>query len=170
MALSLRRLVPADAPAYRALMLKAYADDTSAFTSSAAERERMPLDWWAARVAEGEAAHEQVFGAFDGEQLVGAAGLSFETREKTGHKATLFGMYVLPSHRGRGLARALVQAVLAAARARAGVKLVQLTVTQGNATAEALYRSCGFEAWGAEPMAMFDGARFHTKVHMACEL
>jgi len=167
---TLRRLVPADAADHRALMLKAYAEESPAFTSSAAERAPLPLPWWAARLAEGEGAHERVFGALDGAQLVAAAGLSFETREKLRHKATLFGMYVLPSHRGRGIARALVDAVLAAGRRRPGVRQVGLTVTQGNAGAEQLYRRCGFEPWGVEPMAIRDQGRFLAKVHMACPL
>lgn len=168
--MNLRRLTPADAAAHRALMLQAYADDPMAFTASVAEREPLPLSWWAARMAEGDDVPEQMFGAFVDGQLVGAAGLSFETRPKRRHKAQLIGMYVLPEHRRRGLAQALVQAVLDAARRRPELKIVGLTVTEGNAGAEALYRRCGFEPWGVEPMGTFDGEHFFGKVHMACRL
>src|SRR5205809_7736007 len=111
--LSIKRLRPADAPAYRALMLEAYEMHPDAFTSSVAERAALPLSWWESRVASGGEAAEVVFGGFDGARLAGVAGLSFETRGKARHKATLFGMYVPPRGRGQGLGRGLVDAALA---------------------------------------------------------
>jgi RimJ/RimL family protein N-acetyltransferase len=170
MTADVRRLTPADAAAHRALMLQAYTDDSTSFTSSAAEREVLPLSWWAARMAEGDDAVERVFGAFVEGQLAGAAGLSMQSRPKLRHKALLFGMYVRPERRGRGLARALVEAVLAEARRAPQLQIVQLTVTQGNTAAETLYRRCGFEPWGVEPLGTFDNGRFYGKVHMACLL
>ncbi len=90
-------------------------------------------------------------------------------REKEAHKATLFGMYVPSSCRGRGIGAQLVQTVLAEARARQ-LHLVQLTVTQGNAAAEYLYAAQGFEVFGVEPMALRLGDEFFNKVHMWCAL
>ena len=164
--LTLRRLVPADAAAHRALMVGAYRDHPDAFTSTLAEREGLPLDWWAARMAEGDAPLQLVFGAFDGPQLLGAAGLAFETRERLRHKCTLFGMVVDPAARGRGIGRAIVEALLDEARRRPVLRVVQLTVSEGNAAAEALYRRCGFVRYGAEPMATWVDGRFVTKLHL----
>ena len=175
----IHRLTPADAPAYRALMLDAYTRHPDAFTSSVAERAGLPLAWWEARMredaADGTAAQECVFGAWRGGALVGVAGLSTEQRERTRHKATLFGMVVAPACRGQGLGRRLVQAVLNHAAQRPGLRVVQLTVTQGNDAAVALYQRCGFVAWGAEPMAVAlagvvspqGPADCFTKLHMA---
>lgn len=174
MAPQLRRLLPTDAPAYRALMLDAYARHPDAFTSSAAERAALPLAWWEARLAPGPDARECVIGAFvhDGtaEALAGVAGLSFEAREKVRHKATLFGMVVSPLHRGAGIGQALVEAALAEACARPDVHRVLLTVTEGNRAAEALYARCGFVAFGVEPQAVAVADGYVNKVHMACAL
>jgi RimJ/RimL family protein N-acetyltransferase len=60
--------------------------------------------------------------------------------------------------------------VLAQARERAGVRLVQLTVTDGNTAAQALYERCGFIRFGLEPLAVAVGAQFVSKVHMWCDL
>jgi len=162
----IRRLVPGDAQAYRALMLEAYERHPDAFTSTATERAALPLSWWEARLDASPRADQVVIGAFDGDRLAGAAGLLFETREKSRHKASLFGMYVAPSSRHAGFGRQLVLAALAQAAAREGVKLVQLTVTQGNAAAQALYEQCGFESFGVEPLAVAAGGAFLAKVHM----
>lgn len=151
-------------------MLEAYAAHPDAFTSSAEERAVLSVAWWAARLAEGAAPDSVVYGAFDGAVLVGVAGLTFERREKARHKATLFGMYVAPSGRGLGVGRALVEALLAYARTRQGVRIIQLTVTQGNHSAESLYSRCGFVSFGVEPMAVAIGTSFVSKVHMWLEL
>jgi len=161
-----RRLVPSDAPAYRALMLDGYARHPDAFTSSVAERAALPMSWWEARLSAEPTPREVVFGAFDGTALVGAAGLSFEAREKARHKANFFGMYVAPGSRKHGFGRRIVDAALDAARARDGVRLVQLTVTEGNASARTLYEQCGFRAFGLEPMAVAVDGAYVSKVHM----
>jgi GNAT superfamily N-acetyltransferase len=155
---------------YRALMLEAYAAHPDAFTSSVAERAGLPANWWEARLSQREPPSEVVFGAFEDDRLAGAAGLSFEPREKARHKAHLFGMYVPPRCRGRGFGRALVDAALGFARSRNHIKIVQLTVTQGNASAESLYRRCGFVAFGVEPYAVAVGSDYVSKVHMWCDL
>jgi len=162
----IERLSPRHAGAYRTLMLEAYAAHPDAFTSTAAEGENRPLSWWKARLSTEPAAKRLVLGAFDGGELVGVVGLSFEHREKVRHKATLFGMYVRPQWRGRGLGRQLIQSVLAHARERAEIKVIQLTVTEGNAPAITLYESCGFVPFGVEPLAIAVGSEYMAKVHM----
>jgi len=164
------RLNPEHAPAYRALMLQAYAQHPQAFSSSAAERAALPLSWWVSRLDSAANAHEVVLGAFDDQQLVGVVGVAFETREKLHHKATLFGMYVAPQVRQQGQGAALVQAALDCARARPGIRLMQLTVTQGNDAAQALYARFGFIVFGLEPLAVAVGDGFVNKTHMWCPL
>jgi RimJ/RimL family protein N-acetyltransferase len=168
----IRRLVPADAPAYRKLMLVAYARHQEAFTSTVEERAGLPLSWWESRLSAGDAAAEQVLGVFadTDERLAGVVGLAFPPRIRERHKATLFGMYVGEDFRRLGFARALVDAALAHARARPGVRLVQLTVTDGNIAAQSLYAACGFVPFGIEPLAVAVGDRFIAKTHMWCDL
>jgi len=164
--MTIRRLFPADAEAYRALMLEGYARHPDAFTSTAAEREALSLSWWQKRLDASPSAEQVVFGAFDGDVLAGAAGLQFQAREKARHKADLFGMYVAPSARGTGFGRQLVVAILEEAAAREGVRIVQLTVTEGNAAAQTLYERCGFQPFGVEPYAVALGTGYLSKVHM----
>lgn len=161
-------LTPDHATPYRALMLEAYELHPDAFTSSASERAALPLSWWQARLRDDPQAPDVVLGAFHDGQLAGVAGLSFEPREKARHKATLFGMYVPAAWRQHGCGRMLVQAALDHARGRAGVLLVQLTVTQGNHAAQGLYQRCGFVPYGVEPFAVAVAGHYVSKVHMWC--
>ena len=165
-----QRLIPEQAAEYRSLMLEAYAACPEAFTSTVAERNARPLSWWASRLSEGDRPQEIVFGVFVEDRLAGVVGLDFETREKTRHKASLFGMYVREPFRQLGLGRLLVDAALNYARSREGVGLVQLTVTEGNRLAEDLYIRCGFVRFGREPCAVAAGSRYLAKIHMACML
>lgn len=162
----IERLSPRHAAEYRALMLEAYADHPDAFTSTVAERKERPPAWWKARLSDKPDANKLVLGAFDGSTLIGAVGLSFERRERARHKATLFGMYVRPQWRGRGIGRQLVLSALARASERRDVKVIQLTVTERNAHALALYESCGFVRFGVEPMAIAVASEYLAKVHM----
>jgi ribosomal protein S18 acetylase RimI-like enzyme len=61
---------------------------------------------------------------------------------------------VLPAHRGQGVGRRLMEAVLEAAR-RAGCSGVTLEVRSDNAVAQRLYRSLGFGA-GSAPMEFWE--------------
>lgn len=166
----LRRLNPADAPTYRALMLEAYAGEPQAFTSSHAERAALPLAWWVARLSTQAPPRELVLGAFVDGVLAGAAGLAFETRERTRHKATLFGLYVQPARRGAGLGVALVHEVMAWAQRSPGLEIVQLSVTAGNATGLRLYTRCGFVPYGTEPQAVKLGEAYLAKLHLWCRV
>jgi len=167
--MNIARLSPSNAPVYRRLMLEGYAAHPDAFTSSVTERTVLPQSWWEDRLSDQPNPKEVVFGAFEGDTIIGVAGLAFELREKLRHKATLFGMYVPPEFRKRGVGCQLVLAILGFARSRP-VRIVQLTVTKANAPAEALYRRCGFVQFGLEPYAVAVDGEFVSKVHMWCLL
>jgi len=168
--MTIERLSPCHAVDYRTLMLEAYAACLEAFTSSVADRERLPLAWWEARLSAEPAAKERVIGAFDGGEVAGVAGLRFEQREKIRQKVTPFGMYVRPHCRAQGVGRRLVLSAIAHARGRSGVTVIQPTVTEGNDAALALYESCGFVRFGVEPLAIGVDSRYLAKVHMWCRI
>ena len=54
--------------------------------------------------------------------------------------------------------------------ARQGLRVLQLEVTQGNAPAEQLYQSLGFESFGVEPLAVWTPEGYRSKVHMWLDL
>ena len=168
----IRPLRAADAAPSRTLMLQAYADAPDAFTSTPEERAAEPLAWWERRIGnvDDPAGRGAAFGAFVDGELAGVAALECNDKPKTRHKALLIGMFVDERCRGLGAGAALVRAVLDHARARPGLSHVTLTVTEGNEPALRLYRACGFEAFGVEPMAIRTPRGLLGKVHMWCPL
>ena len=167
--MSISALAASDAPQYRELMLEAYVQAADAFTSTAEERIKEPLSWWANRIASASGL-SQSFGAFQAEQLVGTVALEYSAKPKTQHSALVIGMYVRPGARRLGAGAMLMQAAISAARARPGLRMLRLTVTQGNEAAFRLYESVGFSAWGVEPMVILTPSGYKAKVHMVLQL
>jgi RimJ/RimL family protein N-acetyltransferase len=159
------RLLPSDARQYRALMLEAYELAADAFTSTAEERAAEPESYWVNRIA-GPSGLSAAFGAFEHEKLVGTVALEFSAKPKTRHKALVIGMYVTPAARGTGAGRSMLSAAVEYAKTKAGVRMVTLTVTEGNEPAMNLYTAAGFQAFGVEPMAILTPSGFKGKVHM----
>src|SRR5688572_32375883 len=101
-------------------------------------------------------------GAFDGETLVAVAGIHREAKRRLAHKAWLWGVYVHPDWRGRGVARAIVTRALEDAAALPGIRKVLLGVNAANQPAVALYESLGFVQYAYEKDYMFvEGVAHH---------
>jgi GNAT superfamily N-acetyltransferase len=158
-------LVALDVPRYRELMLHGYTAAPDAFTSTAEERATEPDSFWLKRIGD-PSAQSLAFGAFNDGQLIGTVTVEFTAKPKTRHKARLIGMFVHESSRGLGAGAMLVQAALTAAKGRPEVRVVTLTVTEGNSPAVSLYERCGFRQFGVEPMAIATPEGYNSKVHM----
>lgn len=167
--MQIRPLVHSDAGEYRALMLEGYDLEEENFTSTVLERAAEPLSWWQNRISNPRNS-SQVFGALHEGRLVGIVTIEYSTRLKTRHSAHLVGMYVSQLQRQSGAGRALLQAVIEHASTRTEMKVITLTVTQGNTNAIHLYESVGFKLWGIEPMAVSIGIEYKAKVHMQLRL
>lgn len=165
----IRPLAVPDAAAFQALRLCGLRESPEAFGSTYEEEAGVPLDQVAARLARG--GEDVVFGAVDSEGvLVGVAGLRRDSHRKARHRAHVWGMYVAPEARGRGLGRALLEALIAHARTLAGVERLTLSVVPGNQAARSLYLRLGFIPYGLESQAYCLDGTYWDSEHMALEL
>ncbi|MDO8064848.1 GNAT family N-acetyltransferase [Janthinobacterium sp. SUN206] len=161
----IRLLTQADTAAFCALRLRAILDSPSSFSSSREDELARTPEEHVQRIADGPL--HRAFGAFDGERLVGFAGLRRESMRQLSHKALLWGVFVDVAQRGKGVARRLVNACIAQAEADPAVMQVHLSVNAENNAALGLYESLGFIAYGTEPRSMRVGELFYDEHHLA---
>ena len=111
-----------------------------------------------------------VFGGFLDRSLVGVVGVQRHGARKASHRAYVWGMYVTPAARGRGLGRSLLAAAVAHARSWPGLLQLQVTVTDVSPEARHLYESFGFRTWGREPRTLCWGDTFADEYHLVLML
>ena len=135
-----RRLTPDDWEALRDIRLRALADSPDAFGSTLEREQELPEKEWRRRLV------RPVYAVLDGERPVAMAGaFSDEGRIQ------VWGMWTDPEHRGRGHARALLDALVAQAVAE-GTR-VSLHVNIANPVARTVYEKYGFVGTGElEPL------------------
>jgi ribosomal protein S18 acetylase RimI-like enzyme len=146
-AVQVRKLLPAEAEAFRSIRLEALQESPDAFGASLEGALAEPLAFFVQGLERND-----VFGAFQAGALVGMAGFYALDGPKTRHKGILWGMYVKPNARGSGVAAALVDRIVAQAAGR--VELIELTVVTANARAVHFYRKMGFSSYGVEKRAL----------------
>jgi ribosomal protein S18 acetylase RimI-like enzyme len=161
----IRRLEPIDADAalFQDIRLEALRDAPEAFGSTLERELSQPLSWFKGRLTT-----SKMFGAFDGPEIVGMAGLLLPEGQKEAHKGRLISMYVRPRARKIGVGQQLVEAVIG--EARQWVEIVQLAVVHGNEDARRLYVRLGFREYGLEKKSLKQAGRYYDEVLMAKEL
>jgi len=139
----LRRVVPDDWPALKALRLEALQDTPIAFCERYADAVRETDDRWRARTARGAQGGDafQVLAWL--RELPVATSVGF----RDGEDAVLAAVFVTPACRGRGLLDAMVEQVADWARERSCARL-RLLVHERNTPAQRAYERLGFAPTG----------------------
>jgi RimJ/RimL family protein N-acetyltransferase len=141
----IRRITAGDVATYREVRLRALREDPSAFGSTYEAERAEPESWWIDRIsASATGTRRAFFLAFEDDECIGLAG---GIEGDLGADRQLVGMWVAPTHRGTGVARDLVYAVVGWAE-QVGAPRVGLWVTRGNDRAQRLYERCGFAVTG----------------------
>lgn len=155
----LRLLGPDDARDYRDIRLAALKNAPDAFGSTYEEEHTLSVEAFAQQV---EAS--TIFGAYLDKRIGGMAGFARQQGRKSAHKGLIWGMFVAPTVRGKGVGSALVSAVLE--HAAAVVEQVALKVVTDNVAAIALYEAMGFRTYGIEPKALKVGNGYADELLM----
>jgi RimJ/RimL family protein N-acetyltransferase len=168
MAVQIRVLGAADVADFADLRLAAIADAPTAFWPTQDEEASLSSEALAARLQRSR--YQAVFGAFAGDRLIGVAGLRREVLRQVRHRGTVWGVFVSPPWRGQGVARALLEAVIAHARGLGDVEQLQLYVNTTNEAARCLYRQLGFTVCGSVPRSMYVDGVYYDEDLMALRL
>lgn len=140
-------------PAWWELRLHALRDHPDAFGQPFAEAERLSPNEAEGQFRTGwDGGDNRTFGAFDpGGSPLGMIGVTRETRQKNTHRVSIWGVYVIPEARGRGVSGKLLDRALDYARGLPGVLQVHLTVASHNRSAVRSYQRAGFIRCGRIP-------------------
>jgi len=168
-AVTIRRLVPADLAAYKALRDEMLAAHPESFTSDPAP-ERAPDSYLSRLGLQRLEGAEFTLGAWQLGELVGAVSCERDARAKVRHIGHIIGMMVRSQAQGAGIGQALLDACIAQARAADGLAMLTLTVTAGNDAAVHLYERAGFVRYGRLPRAIRVDGRYHAKDQMVLDL
>lgn len=129
---------------YKSLRLEALKNDSLAFGSAYEEAADKRDEKWQAPL---QSPNNYLLFAKDKDDLVGMVAAYGEEGQKVEHIAYVWGVYVRKEHRGKGVGKKLMEALLDELQAAGFVK-ANLGVNTIQKSAEKLYESLGFEIIG----------------------
>jgi ribosomal protein S18 acetylase RimI-like enzyme len=166
--LEIRLFTEQDAQMLWDLRMLALETDPWSFVDSPEELRAISVEEFATRLRADDA-ENFIVGAFEQQTAVGMVGCYQEVPLKRRHKAWIWGVFVKPAARGRGIARSLMQATIQHAKMIDGLDMVMLTVSVDQLAPRRLYESLGFRSIGVEPKGIKIGNQAHDEEHMVLE-
>ena len=163
MEFEIRQLTAGDSAAWWNLRLEALQSEPDAFGEDAEEHAATCVDSPQGPLVR-PLPGSFVLGAFCSGRLIGTIGLLRQQRRKSWHKARLWGVYVTPAFRGKGLAGMLLTALIERAKAE-GLEQILLTVNVDQTAACRLYAAAGFDRTGHEEHALKVGDHYVNEDH-----
>ena len=150
--MKIRILNEADARMYQEVRLSALKNNPEAFGSTYERELEFTLEFVAERLKPSR--DKFVLGALKDNTLLGTVTFMRENGLKICHKGDVFGMYVKPEYRRKGLGKSLMNELIKEAKKCDGLEQIRLTVVSNNTSAKKLYQSLGFEIYGVEKNAL----------------
>lgn len=127
---------------YKTIRLLALDTDPRFFGESLDEARAKPDESWQAHLDD---PGRVVFGIFHHNELIGMTGIVIDKEEPSGQTAKLWGSWLAPEWRGKGLSRKMYETRLAWAKAQPGVKRVIVSHRKSNAVSKRANQRWGFK-------------------------
>jgi ribosomal protein S18 acetylase RimI-like enzyme len=164
----IRLFTEQDAQVLWDLRMLALETDPWSFADSPEELREISVDVYTSRLRSNHASNF-IVGAFEEHKAVGMTGFYQEKPMKLRHKGWIWGVFVKPDVRGRGVARSLMQEAIKRAKTIDGLEMILLTVSVDQPAPRKLYESFGFRSIGVEPKGIKIGTKHHDEEHLVLE-
>jgi ribosomal protein S18 acetylase RimI-like enzyme len=145
----IRMLQPHESAIYREVRLACLKNVPEYFGSTYEEEVLNPKFSFETYIENASPDHA-MFGAFDGERLIGITGFNRMARKRASHRGEIVQVYVDSSYRGQNIGEKLLRHALDYAFTLDGIEQVQLSVISSNKTAIRLYEKLGFKTFGVQ--------------------
>ena len=150
MPIIIRKLQPHDSPVYREIRL-ACLQNAAEYFGSTYEEEVLNPKLKFENFIESASPEHFMFGAFDGDSLIGIAGFDRIDRKRARHRGELVQVYVDSNYHGHNLGEKLIRSVVEYAFTMDGLEQIQLSVIAVNKGAIKLYEKIGVRSYGFQP-------------------
>lgn len=158
-----RKLTREDDAAYWALRLEAVEREPLSFGPTPDEHRQVTIDEIVTLLC---GQNSFVIGAFDDQAMIGFARFEREPGSKERHKGHVRGVYVAASHRGKGIAKRMIGALIDEVKQDPSLEQLLLAVGVFNHAARKAYTALGFFPFGVEPRALRAGDEYVDEEHM----
>jgi predicted GNAT family acetyltransferase len=147
---------------YKHLRLESLKKDPQAFIGIHEEKLKVPDSVWQDQFSR---EHTRILFLFEGVQAIGMAGYEINHNSKNAHVASIFGVYVMPDYRGKGLGKMLVSALIEdITKHHPQIMKLKLAVSSAQVAAFHIYETLGFKSVGTLKMEIKHGEEFFDEI------
>ena len=156
-----------DAGAFRAHRLRALETDPGAFPGSIVQYEDELLSLTGQYLGRVAVSSDEILLGAKIDTLIGTVGLTREREPKIRHRATLWGLYVVPERRRLGVGKSLLAELMNLVdRRMPDLKQIHAWVTVGEERPKKLLAGFNFEQLCIEPNALFVNGEYLDRYHL----
>jgi RimJ/RimL family protein N-acetyltransferase len=163
--ISIRQLQENDWPVLKQIRLKALKSDPGVFGGEyEIESQNSDQEW-----RDIFKPYNAIFGIYDGETLIGTTSVGINIKDPTGKSAILWGSWLEPSYRSKGISRLMYQARIDWARSHPGCEKITVSHRASNLASGKANQKQGFVYTHTTPKTWPDGAE-EDEVHYELRL
>jgi RimJ/RimL family protein N-acetyltransferase len=155
MNIAVRQLTVDDWRSMREIRLKALQSDPLVFGSNYEKESKMTEDDWKSRL---QADYNAVFMLFDGEKPIGMTSVGVDREDASGKTALLWGTWLEPEYRGRGLSALIYKTRIEWAKARPAIEKIIVSHRASNLASKHANQKHGFVFTHTQEKVWTDGA------------